>query len=139
MPLFKKKEKGPEKTLDELVAEAKTFIENVTPKLEPDEDLIPTVLTDHEINALALPGPELQKALEKIGRKSPRWVFWATAWQAEGVTDPSVRAADHPDRFEVVIIDAADAEADRRETWRAMLTRVPGKAPLLGAWERSEG
>jgi hypothetical protein len=136
MPLFRKKEQPPAKPLDELLDDAKRFVEDVTPKLEPDEDLIPTVLTDREINALALPGPELEKALSKVARKSPRFVFWATAWQAEGVTDPSVRAADHPDRFEVVTIQAYDNEQGREELWRAKLTRVPNQAPRLGDWER---
>ena len=138
MPLFRKKEKGPEKTLDELIADAKGFIEDVTPKLEPEEDLVPAMVTDRAISALVLPSPHLDKEMQKIASKSARWVFWATAWQAEGVTDQSVRASDHPDRFEVVLIDAADREADRREMWRAKLTRIPGKAPLLGDWERTE-
>jgi hypothetical protein len=134
--MFRKKEKPPAKTLDELVADAKKFIEDVTPKLEPDEDLIPTVLTDHEINALAVPGPQLEKALAKIARKSPRFVFWATAWQAEGVTDPSIRASEHPDRFEVATIQAYDNEEGREELWRARLTRVPEGPPRLADWER---
>src|SRR4029450_4146531 len=76
MRLFNKKVKGPAKTLDELVTEAKAFVEGVAPKLEPDEDFIPGVLTDDEIKALVLPGPQLEKELEKRARTPPRFVLW---------------------------------------------------------------
>ena len=88
------------------------------------------------MHALALPGGALEKALQKIARKSERFVFWATAWQAEGVDSPDVRANERPDRFEAVVIQAAEPESGREELWRAKLDRVPNAPPRLGDWER---
>src|SRR5204862_1217683 len=77
----------------------------------------PTLMTDGrkgiEIHALALPGGALERELAKLTRTADRFVFWTMAWQAEGVTDPSVRAVDHPDRFEVVLSQAGERETAR--------------------------
>jgi len=140
MPLFRRGAEVEPRSLNDLIVEAKAFVERNRPNLEPDEDFVPTVLTDGrkgpELHALALPGGALEKALQKIARKSERFVFWATAWQAEGVDSPDVRAYEHPERFEAVVIQAAEPESGREELWRAKLDRVPNAPPRLGDWER---
>ncbi len=144
MPLFRRGVEVEPRSLDDLIVEAKAFVERNRPNLEPDDDFIPTVLTDGrkgpELHALALPGGALEKALQKIARKSERkserFVFWAAAWQAEGVDSPDVRASEHPGRFEAVVIQAAEPGSGREELWRAKLDRVPDEPPRLGDWER---
>jgi hypothetical protein len=146
MPLFRRKreqsrvEAGPEQSLDELIAFAKRSIEERASVLEPDEDWLPMLDVSGRggtsRSALAVGGGELGRVLAELTAEADRWVFSATAWQAEDVHDPSVPASQHPDRFEVVLVQAQ--EDDRQEVWRARIERRERASPVLGEWERLE-
>lgn len=116
--------------------------------LEPDGEWAPVLLLDTAVGLeiVALDRLQTEHAEQKLippmitKRRARLACRVQGAWGLHGVehvqrvllggTPPS----EHPDRRELVVVIIASAT--RVESFKAEVTRVPARAPLLGMWER---
>jgi hypothetical protein len=139
VPLFKRREQAPD--LAQLRQECREFIRQL-PLTDPDEDWIPTAIyygaDGPGVVAFNLDADHITEALEEWleEKQVTAWGFWRTAWMvlADDVdAAPGVRPAEHPSRFEALLISLH--AADRSAIELARIERRENAPPTLGDWE----
>jgi hypothetical protein len=139
MPLFRRRTQAPD--LASLRRECREFIAQLE-LTEPDEDWIPSAIYYGKdgpgVAAFNLDPADITQALEEWleEKDATAWGFWRTAWMvlADDVdAAPEARPAEHPRRFEALLLSVHAADKSAIEL--ARIERHEDAPPTLREWE----